>query len=939
MAQPIIQTSYASGELSPTLFARVDLSKWHIGAALLRNFFVDYRGGISNRAGTEWVGFAIQPDSPVRLIPFVYSTVQSYMLEFGNLQMRVIKDGGYVLETGKSVLNITQANPGVLTAIAHGYSNGDLVYVTGVNGMTEVNGRFFYVQGVTADTFQLRDPMTGFSYGFVNTTGYGAYVSNGTVSRVFTLVTPWTDEVLYDLRYAQDAETLTITHPSYQTREITRSSHTAWTLTAVAFSANISAPTNFAAAVSASGSAVYMYRVTAVNADGQESLASIPQGVKSDDSATVTLTWDPVPGAVKYNVYRTNQSRTSAGEPSGATGPTVGRFGYVDSVLVPRYSEFLDSDSNPSIFPDFTKGPPVNFDPFAVSAIIAVTVTNGGTGYIDGALANVADASGSGAALRTSIVGGEVQSVIVETGGQNYSAPTISFTIGTGATATAELGPGSGTYPGVVSYFQQRRVFGNSNNFPQAVWMTRVGEPSNMNKSDPVRDDDSIAISLDSLQVNAIKYMIPMPGGLIVLTEYGAWQISGGSIYAAVTPSNISATPQAYIGTANVTPLVINYNIIFMQARGTSARRLAYSFEQNIYNGTDISVLSNHLFSNYQIVDWTWAEEPNKLIWAVRNDGKLLSCTFLEEQELIAWAHHDTFGQFKSIGSIPEGSENAVYFTVRRIIDGQAVQFTERLASRILNANIDNAWFVDSGLETEIIYSDVALTLSAATGLAITATAASGIFTVDDNGKVIRGPYGGKAEIIGIPTPETISINVLEDFPVFENTDIPIPLINWSRAALVSSVSSLWHLEGMQVWVFADGDYQSTQTVTDGAVTVSPPASIVRVGLPLFAQFQSLYLDVQNSSPTVQGKQKSVRAITQRFVETRGTKIGQDFNHLYLQKQSPGVPINDELYTGDVRANLQTQWDTYGQYCLEQYLPYPVTLLGAMPEILIGDTR
>jgi hypothetical protein len=49
----VIQGSFAAGELSPSLFAHVDLAKYHTGAALLRNFFVDYRGGVSNRPGTK----------------------------------------------------------------------------------------------------------------------------------------------------------------------------------------------------------------------------------------------------------------------------------------------------------------------------------------------------------------------------------------------------------------------------------------------------------------------------------------------------------------------------------------------------------------------------------------------------------------------------------------------------------------------------------------------------------------------------------------------------------------------------------------------------------------------------------------------------------------------------------------------------------------------
>jgi hypothetical protein len=93
----VIQGSFAAGELSPSLTARVDLAKYRTGAAMLRNFFVDYRGGASNRPGTRFLA-RCPKDSElnVRLIPFQYSTLQAYILEFGDHYMRVYKDGGLV---------------------------------------------------------------------------------------------------------------------------------------------------------------------------------------------------------------------------------------------------------------------------------------------------------------------------------------------------------------------------------------------------------------------------------------------------------------------------------------------------------------------------------------------------------------------------------------------------------------------------------------------------------------------------------------------------------------------------------------------------------------------------------------------------------------------------------------------------------------------------
>ena len=99
MSVNLIQTSFAAGEVSPSLFARVDLAKYKVGAAVLRNFFVDYRGGAPTRPGTRYVATSATPGTglPPRLIPFQFSTLQSYVLEFGLGYIAFYKNGAQVL--------------------------------------------------------------------------------------------------------------------------------------------------------------------------------------------------------------------------------------------------------------------------------------------------------------------------------------------------------------------------------------------------------------------------------------------------------------------------------------------------------------------------------------------------------------------------------------------------------------------------------------------------------------------------------------------------------------------------------------------------------------------------------------------------------------------------------------------------------------------------
>jgi hypothetical protein len=336
MPQPIILPSFAAGELAPALHGRVDLAKYQVGLATCLNWFIHPFGGASTRAGTAFVGEVYDSAARARLIPFAFSTTQTYALEFANEKLRVIKDGGYVLETAFVITGITAANPGVVTAAGHGFSNGDHVWIDSVVGMTQVNRRRFTVAGVTANTFQLSG---------VNTSAYTAWASGGTVSRFYTVATPYVTADLPLLKFVQSADTMTITHPSYAPRNLTRTGHAAWTLTAITFAPTQAAPT---ALVSSSPGAGQDYAITAVNDEtAEESLAA----TVTSNVQTSTLTWTNAAGATTYNIYKKkNGIYGFIGQ--GGTGAT----GFTDATIVPDVSDTPPGSRNPFSAADLYPG-------------------------------------------------------------------------------------------------------------------------------------------------------------------------------------------------------------------------------------------------------------------------------------------------------------------------------------------------------------------------------------------------------------------------------------------------------------------------------------------------------------------------------------------------------------------------------------------------------
>ena len=232
MARVAVQlTNFTGGELSPRLDGRNDLTKYSSGCKTLENLIVYPHGAAARRPGTSFVAEVADSDNKTRLVPFEFSTTQTYMLEFSNLKIRVYKDNGSVLEGDKTISGITKANPAVVTANSHGYSNGDEVVITAVAGMTEVNGKRFLVADKTTNTFELQDK-DGVD---INSSGFTTYSSGGVSNKVFEITTPYTTAQLFDIKFAQSADVMYITHPSHEVAKLSRTGHTTWSLDEVSF--------------------------------------------------------------------------------------------------------------------------------------------------------------------------------------------------------------------------------------------------------------------------------------------------------------------------------------------------------------------------------------------------------------------------------------------------------------------------------------------------------------------------------------------------------------------------------------------------------------------------------------------------------------------------------------------------------------------------------
>lgn len=219
--------NFVGGELSPVMYGRTDLNVYKRGVARAQNFFIIPQGPMKYRPGFRYVHHT-RRNGVASFIPFQFNDTQAYLIEASDMFFRFFKDEAIITEAALTITGATQANPCVITSVGHGLTTGDEVFINGVVGMTELNGKSYVVEVLSADTFAIATA-DGLDTA-IDATGYTAYSSGGTINRIYEIATPYLVADVGGIQYTQNADTMYLDHQFYEPRKLTRAGHANWTL-------------------------------------------------------------------------------------------------------------------------------------------------------------------------------------------------------------------------------------------------------------------------------------------------------------------------------------------------------------------------------------------------------------------------------------------------------------------------------------------------------------------------------------------------------------------------------------------------------------------------------------------------------------------------------------------------------------------------------------
>ncbi len=928
MGVSLRQNSFAGGIVSPQLQGRSDQQKYAAGLQTCTNAVITRYGTIENRSGTLFDIEVKDSSQGVRLVPFIFSSDLSYLLEFGDEYVRPLFDGDRI-----SVVGAAAYAAGTTYAIGELATSVGIVYYSiqaGNIGNTPASSPLFWY------------PQVG---GFLE------------------VPTNLPQAALSTFQYVQQADIMTITSQLIVPQQLQRFSHTRWAWVAFTQSTGVPAPENAVVAIGNPPSGLLavptglsatggigtiddedIYWVSAWT-DSEQSVAAgdvdVGPGIRATAGNPITVDWTASAGADGYAIY---VQRASTG--------VRGLIGIVpDTVTI-----FVDNDSIDPVAGGVATVPlsPIGFAVF-VYVVTAISDATGAESLASNEATGVGNTpSGSNPNVISwdAVVGASeyrIYRIVSGIPGFIGTSTTNSFNDFDIAPDTSIQPPTTPTlfatsddYPAVCGFYQQRLIFANTLNEPQTMKLSRVGNYYDFSSSTPSQDNDSISITIAGRQVQEIRALIDL-GKLVVHTSNAEYVCTGNQA-GTLTPAEIGLVLNGTAGSTLLLPVVLGNTDLFVQDSATRLLDLRYEVQSFTYAGKDLTKFATDLFKGRTIVDLTWQKLPQSIVWCVLDNGQMVALTYAREDELWAWhLHESTNGAFENVTVVPDGSEFTTYVVVRREIDGATVRYIEHFAPRDC---IDTVLFTDSYFSDSALVYDgrntgaTTVTASDITGWSPTdtvmLTASVATFVLGDVGNQIvfqqiddDGLVSDQVsfEIVSYTSTTVVVTQPLRDVPTWAQDTA---LTTWGKA--VDEFSGIDHLEGESLSILADGNVIAnpanaalpTISVSGGEFALEEPALVVIAGLSLQMDVETLPLE-NSQGETIINKRVKLAECTPVFYNSRGGLYGQDADHLDSWKQPTTSPMGypPSMVTGPYRVPLRGSPQRTGQIHVRLTDPVP----------------
>jgi hypothetical protein len=512
----------------------------------------------------------------------------------------------------------------------------------------------------------------------------------------YEIVSPYDKTDLFEVQFVQDAEVMRMVHPDYAPYKLTRTGHTAWTMTEIAFAdgpfldENDTLTTTITPSAT-TGSITLTASASIFDTDHVGALWQVSHQVESEnvsgqfwqvgaavDSNSASLSvFEDQRYTLTTSGYWQGTCLLQRSYDAGTTWKTVKPFTYAfnGNVLYPGIEEKDDATAIYRVRLE---------DQYVTSHMY-----DHGEGRFNYTLA-------TDVFIRRGIV-----DVTAVASGTSATATVLTTLASTDATDLWAEGAWS-TYrgfPRTIEHHEQRCLYGGSTSYPQTIWGSITASQD--------ADYDDFSVRATTVEDDAWTYILPGMNPIQWMKSQELLMIGTTSAIGLLgqpdKPIDPTFTPiyrtQAKNGSAYIQAISAVDAVLFVERGGEKVREVLYTYASDRYVAPDMTILSEHVTGD-GLDQIAFQNRPDPVLWAIREDGQLLSFTYQRKHDVLAWSRSDTgaSGLFKSVAVIPGTNEDEVWTVAARTVNSNAVRYVEQHQPYDWGTDQNDCWYVDSGV-------------------------------------------------------------------------------------------------------------------------------------------------------------------------------------------------------------------------------------------------
>jgi hypothetical protein len=507
-------------------------------------------------------------------------------------------------------------------------------------------------------------------------------------------------------------------------------------------------------------------------------------------------------------------------------------------------------------------------------------------------------------------------------------------------------------YPTAVGVVEGRLTFMASAYLPTTMWLSRSNDFADMEID---VDDPSAALIFTFNAVKNDPFLWILGESTYYLGTAGKiLRIAATNPSAAISADNPLAIQKSIAFKCSaVFPLEIDGTVVVLDKHGKNPCYLSYFYENDILLPISLVWRAPGICGG-GIVSWDYQETPIPVIWAVRADGKMLSCTFKQigQETVSAWAVHTwTAGLVKDVLVTPGTNQDRVIVNIERTVDGSTVRHVEQLVEQDIETITREDFHMLDGHISFAGESDVVEGITVGSVDHKVTIAATG-HPFSDGDQVRFRDVGGATWLnnnICTVADKTANAFILKTATASKYVDGRYIDGDYTTGGTIDQVANAYagldHWKAETVTAVADGIVIEDLTVASGGITLPAYYHTVHVGVAYTASLEPLRLVLPFQVGSSRGRKHKIDAMYVSFYRTWEFAIGVlneagtvDYLNVGFTEASDLTPDVPDLKSGDRIVTINSGFAHNPRVFVRQLKPLGIIIRAIGIDFEVGGT-